>query len=161
VKPVILGEAPGPRASVPCRYPLSGDVGKRICALLSISAFTHPLQNFAPPDQPAEWFLLSQYYELRNLLPEWPGREGKGSGFPLVQAADAWSAIMPELKERKVVLLGARLRRLALMRDFFKWRTYQDIPVAAIPHPSGLSRPYNAQENRLAAKRILLEAQKP
>lgn len=154
-RPLILGEAPSRSGDKHWRFPLSGAVGERLCTWAGLepevggSRYGH------------FYWPLRKAFELRNLIERWPGGQGLGSAFPMPEARMAWEGLMPSLRGRVVVLLGARLAATAQLRlhDWGRWQ----FPlwcgaVVAIPHPSGLNRLYNATEMHDLASATLRQA---
>jgi uracil-DNA glycosylase len=144
-KPLILGEAPG-RNGDPDR-PLAGAAGKRLALM---AGYRH-------------WDELIDHFDLMNLLYEYPGEATRGGGaaFPGDEAREAQAGLWEHLRGRVVVLLGARLRRLYRVPEFHRWvyNTRRGVAMAAVPHPSGLTRLYNSHEEREKTAKILRQAQ--
>jgi len=165
VKPLILGEAPGRGKDwVGGMFPLSGQVGVTLCRFAGLEAE-------ALREKPGDsrhghyyWTLLKRF-DCQNVLDYWPGQNGRGSAFPIVEAEEALSEIEQDLMARPaVVLLGRRLVDLFRLepRAFFEWSKWPNARhgtwVAAIPHPSGLTRNYNDPEQRQKAGVVMRQA---
>lgn len=95
-----------------------------------------------------------------NLLPEWPGSSGKGSLFPLVEAAEAAASLerSPELARSSVVLLCGKRVAAAFgeeRRGYFEPFARCGRVWAVVPHPSGVNMWWNEPENREEWRRFL------
>lgn len=94
-----------------------------------------------------------KHFETRNLLDYYPGRDGKGDRFPMVEARERAAAMLPELNDRKVIFVGSAVG------DAFGWpwgifdyvadRNLAGVVIhgAVIPHPSPVNRYWNDQAN--------------
>lgn len=94
-----------------------------------------------------------------NVLPEWPGPQGKGDKFPMYWARREASDLMMLMAGRRVILLGTRvsvafgLRSWGLMRWHRCERDHAD--YAVLPHPSGVNHWWNSPDNREAAAKFM------
>ena len=133
---LVVGEAPS-RLSL---EPLGGRCGSLLEDLLG----------------PGAWAAADRV----NLLGEWPGREGRGSAFPLALARASASALAERFgRYRVVLLLGARVARAAsLCPRELEWCMVRGACVGRLPHPSGVNRWWNSEENRAAARAFAREA---
>lgn len=145
---LIVGEAPGRGGA---GEPLAGRSGRRLADLAGVLM---------------ETFLLGT--ERINVMPEWPGKAGKGDRFALLAAIPhARSRVLPTAVGRHVVLLGragAAVERALLeaacldARDLafthFSWHHVLSVrsTFACCPHPSGISRWWNISGNVEAAR---------
>jgi uracil-DNA glycosylase len=87
LRPLLIGQAPGPNTDP--SEPLSGASGKRLAALCGLDL---------------EEFLAR--FERANLLPEFPGKIGKGDRFPVALARPLARSLAGRCLDRRVVLLG-------------------------------------------------------
>lgn len=104
---------------------------------------------------------FDELFECVNVLDRWPGKQGKGSAFPLPEARARAIIMVEKLKERKVILLGRRVEMafglnlpwLTLTPWIFIDRLGEPVTceVATCPHPSGVNRWWNDASNRRAA----------
>jgi hypothetical protein len=123
-RPVFVGQAPGRSAGRPL-------AGSRLPKLLRIT--------------PEEF--LSRV-ETVNVLEEWPGKSGRGDAFPLKVARER-AAVM-DLPGDPVVLVGKNVARaFGVNRDYFEWTEVRGKRAVVIPHPSGVSRWFNSENNQL------------
>lgn len=132
VRPLLLGEAPGP--SAPEHFvPLDGRGGDRLAQCAGMDR-AELLDGFA----------------TANLLARWPGPAGKGSAWDAATARYAARAFeLPEV----TVLLGRRVcgafaaAHTWLRGPAMAWGEWRfgpdDIAVTVVPHPSGINRLYN------------------
>lgn len=92
----------------------------------------------------------------RNLLGEWPGREGKGSAFPLEHARARARRFRIRKDVGTVVLLGKRLAAaFGLDVNYFEPALRNSRRWVVVPHPSGVNTWWNDVENRVRAMRFL------
>lgn len=137
---VLIGQAPS-RSGDPC-YPLTGRFGRKIQELARIT----------------EWTYLRKTVRI-NVLPVYPGTNGKGDAFPLNKARHMARTIA-ELGVfdcgRDVVMFGWNVARVFGMPKtaWLMWeRPYRVLGepcstrVAVSPHPSGVSTWWNDPEN--------------
>lgn len=136
----IIGEASG-RGGDPAK-PLDGSSGSpgngsgaRLCRIAGV---TH--------DE------LFQRFRLRNLLDYFPGMSnGKRATFPAQVARAAADAFLVD--EDTILLLGKRLAMAFRVKaDYLEWIEMDGKRYAVVPHPSGLNRWYNSEENRQAVR---------
>lgn len=101
-----------------------------------------------------------------NVLDHWPGASIKGDKFPIPEAKIAAKRKLEQLRGRVVVLLGHNVARAFGCEKFayFQWfeirspENHEDVVVpllTVVPHPSGTSRWYNSEENRMVAGKFL------
>ena len=139
-KPLVVGQAPGPRSDPD--HPLSGRCGVRLADLCGIKV----------PD-------FMERFDRFNLIEKFPGKSGKGDAFPMEQAyAGAVKLLVTgETNGRMVVLLGDNVAAaFGLPRGLapFVWITGFAMLAAVCPHPSGINRWYNDPKNLKRAKRF-------
>ena len=104
-----------------------------------------------------------------NVLEEWPGRQGRGSSFPMGLAVPAAEALLPLLAGQDVVCLGKRVASAlgAPRAPYCVWRSLVwptlggiEARLAIFPHPSGVNAWWNDERNRAQAtlfmRRLLL-----
>jgi hypothetical protein len=137
----MIGQAPG-RTPGPV---LGGRAGRRLAELAGIDD-------------------LSEFFELRNLLDRFPGKAGKGDAFPIVEARAAALRLMPELNERRVILLGRNVASafphesvrtapyLFWIRTGDEWSTTTWL---VLPHPSGVNLWWNDPRHVADASALL------
>lgn len=117
-------------------------------------------------------------FDRTNLIHELPPKDGRGRSFPM-----NWARLLaPDLlgqaarKNQCVILLGARLRQvfdwigeegpvpkqgvkyLHWYRATMKGSVMRPV-VAVVPHPSGINRWWNSEDNRADARRFFQELQ--
>jgi hypothetical protein len=133
---LIVGEAPSRLVG----EPLTGPTGRRLAGLMDID----------------HGEMLERFDRL-NLLEEWPGRDGRGSAFPLLLAMSRalelrdgpWDAYL---------LLGKRVAAAFGFRSdvrYLAWYGMDGKRFAVLPHPSGVNRWFNEPANRALARRFL------
>lgn len=131
--PILVGEAPS-STSDPSR-PFSGRSGARLAALLGRE--------------------LDSVFELVNLLPAYPGRAGKGSGFDRELARARAAEIAATRGDRLLILVGHRVAAaFGLDGDYLVERD----GAIVFPHPSGINRFWNDPANVTRARRVLRSA---
>lgn len=172
-RPLIVGEAPGPRTDP--SVPLDGRTGRRLAELAGISEEE-----------------LRRRARIVNVLPRWPGPAGKGSAFdPRAAALPAAEAVRLHARAGSLVLvLGWRAARalngvlygvhrqeylvperhylgdvsvqVAVVPDPMRMpgprSRRRAVRVAVVPHPSGINRWWNDPANVEAARSFLREA---
>lgn len=138
MKPIIIGQAPGPNTD-PMRplppLPKSGS-GGRIARFCDLS-----------PEEYLETF------DRTNLLYYFPGRWKRDDKWPRREAEIAAAAVKPFLRGRDVILLGRNVARAfgypAQQLDFHTW--FRDevwgFSVSVVPHTSGRNKWYSKQNN--------------
>ena len=105
-------------------------------------------------------------HDFANVLGRWPGRGIGGDKFPMLEATVRAKAMWPLLEGRVVVLLGHNVARAFGQRKFAYFENYVVmrpenpssvlVPLmAVVPHPSGINRYWNTQENRDLAQKFL------
>lgn len=140
-KPLLIGQAPSRRGSP--EEPLNS---KRLAALSGLERYQ---------------FLVM--FERRNLLREWPGKNGKGDAFPMDEARRAAAQMEPDLAGRRVVFMGrGAADAFRLCAEYLDWR--EVFPArsgaylaAVMPHPSGVNTWWNSKKNTEAAERFMRE----
>jgi len=162
VLPLLLGEAPSKSGDRYWQFPLSGAVGERLCRVAGIE----PQESGT---RYGRWYWsLVEHFECRNLMERYPGPLGKGAAFPAGQALAALQELLPEIRGRVVVVLGARLGSMFGIYPgpgFYEWHKVMhlsgervDLMVASIPHPSGLNHLYNDPATYERGRAVLQEA---
>jgi hypothetical protein len=144
---LLVGEAPSrtvgtlPRPS----YALTGRSGRRLAELAGVP-----------------WVTYLRRTERTNLLEDWPG-----ATWPAAEARMGALRVLPQLAERRTILVGARVARaFGLTWDPFSFvirldALVPDADVAMIPHPSGRSRWWNDARNVERARAFLQVAFAP
>lgn len=126
-RPYVIGEAPGPSAG----QPLEG-VRRRISTISGLPVA-----------------LLEDRFRWLNLLDEWPGYgPSGGSRFPAdaaeQRADDLMRAVAGGELRTRFIYLGRRVAKAFRFQGaWFVWTDGQTV----VPHPSGLSRWWNSEEN--------------
>jgi len=94
---------------------------------------------------------LDEVAVLTNLLPRFYGKQGKGDSFPLKKArAEAKNMT---LRTKKILLCGKNVARaFGIKADYFEKTTVCGKIAYVIPHPSGVNRWWNDEENKLRAR---------
>lgn len=128
MKPLIIGQAPGPSGNP---TPLAGRCGGRLAALCGLDLRA---------------FLTA--FDRANVFATFPGKAGAGDAFPVEEArarADAMAEVVAARDH--VVLLGWNVARAFRVSPvgYFEWtRLSRDCgEVTVAPHPSGLNRWWN------------------
>lgn len=112
-RPLLIGQSPGPRSDP--SEPLSGASGRRLAALCGLG-----LDEFLA------------LFERANVIPDFPGKLGKGDAFPLALARPLARDLMPRCAGRPVVLLGNHVAAAFGWRaDWLRWSVAP--PAAAGP----------------------------
>jgi uracil-DNA glycosylase len=133
VKPLLVGEA--------CKgngKPFHGKSGRFLAKLVEL---------------PLEAFL--EAVETVNLLKVWPGKEGKGDAFPMMEAAEAAARL--NVKGKQVLAAGKRVARaFGVEKPVYLTK----VPVNGgtlwiVPHPSGINAWWNDEGNKRKARRFL------
>lgn len=100
--------------------------------------------------------LLGVPVDFRNLLHEWPGyAKSGGDVFPLsIGRLAAMRERQTWPKGGEVILLGRNVAKAFMLDDmrFGETRVVDESLVTLLPHPSGVSRWWNDEANRLAAR---------
>jgi uracil-DNA glycosylase len=141
---VIVGQAPSWSTRGQAK-PFSGASGRRLAALLDVSHEE----------------LLDGRVDLVNLLPRWPGRGDSnhplGDHFPMAAARSAARRLRVALDGCVVVMCGKNVRdAFGLTQDFFEMaRVVDHFTYVVIPHPSGVNRWWNDEQNYQRAERYL------
>lgn len=153
MKPLLVGEAPGPQGNPD--YPLEGRPAGR---LLECMGWTP--NELEGTEVGAK---LREMFEVRNLLDRpMERREGtKGTDWPAEEAADAARALAVLVeREQQVVLLGKRVAAAFGLPGIGYWRPgrHGSVPMTIIPHPSGIVRLWNDPVNRVRAGYVLWQA---
>lgn len=143
MKILFIGQAPS-RGSQGMP-PFSGECGKRLATLLSLS-------------QDA----MLEKYDFINVLNDYPGTGGKGDLFPTRAArVAAGKILLTESRRReRIVILGSGVARVfGLKQDVLRtleWRrpcpgdpffSGTQLLLALCPHPSGINRWWNDQDH--------------
>lgn len=135
---LLLGQAPSATSGA---MPLDGRSGRRLSDLAGIGNVD-----------------VSTVFAVGNLLGRNPGaKDGEGDRFPLDEERRNALAMMELLAEfDAIVLLGRNVARVfgAHAEDYFRWMPCLRLqgwlvptPAAVMPHPSGVSRWWNAPGN--------------
>lgn len=135
MKTLLIGQAPASYSATDARA-FSGRSGARLAALMGISQSS-----------------MLRRFETANLLPRYPGKNGKGDLFPQGQArALAADFALPE----RALFVGAGVARaFGFAAPPFRWRPFRQGVAAWMPHPSGVNRWWNEPANVAAAARFL------
>ncbi len=157
MKTILVGEAPPqwrPK-DTPTSLPFSGASGKRFSDMLGVD--------------------VTEAFETRNLLAVWPGKDKKGSLFPLPLARVGARWLVRELEERylrdmghnpRLLLCGTRVQAAFRLRDLpqLEWFAIMlpgsalvTFNIAIIPHPSGVNRAWNDPIKTEEVKRFLVD----
>ncbi len=125
VEAILIGQAPA-RSSRPGAWPLEGRCGERLARLAGLSCYDE----------------LAAVFAVANLLPRWPGKEGKGDGFPRRRAARAarrMHRVLGEEEWPRVVLLGRNVAGAFGLAGapFLRWFE----PTTGAPSPRARRRP--------------------
>jgi uracil-DNA glycosylase len=133
----IVGEAPGRRTGP---VPFAGRTGGVLAGLLGV---------------PRDGWEAAGIGAV-NLFRRWPGALGRGSAFPGPRSARARASLVLASIPNDVpaVLCGLRVARAVGLRRarWFEWVDLDDLQVAVVPHPSGVSHWWNSPANRRAAR---------
>lgn len=133
MKPVIIGQAPGPNSGP---TPFDGLSGDRLARYMGFEGRGE----------------LRTRVDLMNVLKSYPGPKGsKGDAFPLRRARRGAQKIARQLHGRRVLLAGKQVARAFGVRTgYFQWSAHEKgFEVAVIPHPSGVNHWWNDRANRL------------
>jgi hypothetical protein len=143
-RPVLVGQAPGPRSDP--RYPLLGghavrSAGARLQALMGLG--------------------LVEYARLfcrRNLLEAWPGHAGKGDRWPAGEAAKEAGRLAQALRGRTVLLLGRNVAgAFGRTGPYLEWVDDGVRMAAILPHPSGVNLWWNDPANEARGRVFLAD----
>jgi uracil-DNA glycosylase len=149
MKPLIIGEAPGPNGD-PAK-PLDGRPAQR---LLECMQATSAGEEFTRT--------LGALFEIRNLLDEPAARPEGSKGTDWNEDAARLAALkLVVLVERgqPTVLLGKRVAKAwGKQTDYWDWSPNSVRPVVVIPHPSGIVRLWNDPVTRVRAGYALWQA---
>jgi len=140
MKPLIVGQAPGPSED---GWPLMGRCGDRLAVLFGLSV--------------AEYAII---FERVNLLPKFPGKKGKGDAFDRRNAAIAARNIKIGFRMSSrpfSILLGRNVAEAFGFeyRPLGVQRHHELGHLVFLPHPSGINRWWNEPENVWRAKKLL------
>ena len=147
-KPVVfIGEAPSrqhPRQRIPQRPERSS---RRIISMLGIP-----------------WWQFRGRFGWVNLLPRWPGKQGKGDAFneeaALIEAQTIVDHLWGKRGSTVLFLLGLRVAEaFGVSRAFLDGSVYRmaggEATYITFPHPSGASRWWTDKKNREAAAALM------
>ena len=161
MKPLLVGEAPGPNGDP--EKPLDGRPAARLLGCMGFELQGRDAYSKAAKE-------LSEMFEVRNLLDRPMARpEGeKGCEWPKEEAEAAANrlAVLVERGQR-VVFLGKRVAAAfpaVDARAWWHWNVLGEdwsvagIAYATIPHPSGIVRTWNEPINRVRAGMVLWQA---
>lgn len=162
MRPIIIGEGPSRSGDRYHQFPLSGQVGKRLCTWAGIE----PLERnrFMTSDYARYYWALHDRFELHNFFDRFPQDWSPRVTAPMFR--EDWD---PVLYDRVVVLLGVRVqtvfRYAAFTRgsEFFRWEKCGGFEgrrcwVVTVPHPSGLNRLYNSKDVEEQTGKVLRRA---
>lgn len=159
-KVVMIGQAPGrtdPR-------PMAGAVGRTLADYMQIG------------QQGGHELRLAVYFDRVNLIPEYPGPDGKGDAFPFGVARRNAALLWAHLTDyARVLVIGKQTwhalksaspyvndRRDTPFRDLppFEWQRHPRETYglfAWIPHPSKINTWWNDRANQSQARGFLLD----
>lgn len=154
MKPLLVGEAPGPNGDP--EKPLEGRPAMRLAKCMD---FAEEISF----DSKIAAARLRDLFDVRNLIDrpmervegskgtEWPEDEARRAALQL--------GLLVE-REQPVVLLGKRVAKaFGLNSDFFAWTPDQKLaPMVVIPHPSGIVRLWNEAQTRVGTGAVLWQA---
>ncbi len=98
-------------------------------------------------------------HDFVNVLDYWPGKGINGDKFPISEAIVRARKLLPSMRDRTVILLGANVAR-AFGAKGFKYLEFYEIrnpdkltdiivpTMFVVPHPSGVNRYWNRPESR-------------
>lgn len=140
MRPLLVGQAPGP--STDPDYPLypTTNSGRALCQLMGVDGHEY-LDTF----------------DRVNLLYSFPGRHKRDDKFPVRDARIAAEAMAPLLQGRPVVFVGRGVAEAfgcpSSLLGFHDWQHNPrwQFDMAVVPHSSGRSRWYNNSANRAEA----------
>lgn len=142
----MVGQAPA-REGDPSKQ-LTGRAGRRIADLAGISLKAYLRRT-----------------ERINVLDHWPGRSGKGDAFPTRDAQQAAALKAHLLQGRTVIFMGMATAAAFCafgIKDgvLLQWRRCEhlDCDYAVVPHPSGIVRWWNSEDNKRRAAEFLSSA---
>lgn len=131
MKPLIIGQAPGPNTNPNTPLHPKHYSGRVLCEAMGL--------------QPYDYLRL---FERTNLLGHYPGKKQGGEDrFPIAEARVAARALRPLFAGRQVILLGRNVADAFHGYGgvpFLHWHKH----VAVIPHPSGRNRWWNDPTNQ-------------
>lgn len=137
---LIIGQ--GPSKSGEGRPPLEGQFGsgKKLAELSGVT--------------------IEKMHELAdcvNLLDSWHGSNGKGDHFPMKLAREKAPAVQKLWQNyERVVLLGSNVAEaFRFESEPLTWQKMEDCSVAIMPHPSGVNRWWNDEQNKADAAAFL------
>lgn len=145
MKLLIIGQAPA--RGNDDKPPFSGRSGARIALLMGVG-------NTGD--------VLPIYFDLINLIPNYPGRKGaKGDCFDMATARRAAEDLKKELRgqpRRRILLMGKNVRRAMGVNgnwEYLEWFPLLKHEAAVFPHPSGINKWWNSKANVEAARQFL------
>lgn len=144
-QPLIIGQAPA--RGNDDKHPFAGESGKRL-ALLACVGMTGDV--------------LPAYFELRNLISKYPGKvsTGRGDKFDMAAAKMQANLMWDEFKAmpaRYVLFMGKSVARAFGYRhiQYLQPRQWNQHKFVCFPHPSGVNRWYNDNNNWREATEFL------
>lgn len=156
-KPILVGEGPSASGDRYHAFPLSGQVGKRLCTWAGIEPLVR--DRSMSSDYARYYWALREKFDLVNFFERWPQDWSNDVVVPMVRT------MVPLVRGRVVVLLGARLgdafaKQRVGSGGFYHWHREDalDLDLTVLPHPSGLNRMYNAEDARRVTGEMLREA---
>lgn len=153
MKPLLIGEAPGPKGDP--ERPLDGGPARRLLECMAFPGIV--------PEEAGD--KLREMFDVRNLIERRMERpEGqKGTEWPAEEAKqNAGRLLLLMERGQKVVFCGKRAAAaFGVQTEWFRWFALADKPsveFALIPHPSGIVRTWNDPTNRVRAGMVLWQA---
>ena len=175
-KPILIGEAPSRRSDVDAvRRSLKcpPDVRARFVEefLEKTALCMDGGERIANVSGLLDWEDYLTSFERRNLLARWPGRDGKGSAFPLEKARPLAMGTLSYIHRRDVIFVGRRVAAAYFIEQpYLEWRPHvfhaegnvdsvlASFRAAILPHPSRINRWWNDPENERRARTFLRRA---
>ena len=137
---LIVGQAPNQHGDP--RRPLEGKLGEQLCHLFGCS-----------------WDEYCRHTQRFNVLPGWPGKQGKGDKFPRHLAQQNASRMRWSFAGCSVLFVGVATAALfGVKGPTLRWKPCKEPLIylaAVLPHPSGINRWWNNPTHRRAATRFM------
>lgn len=89
---------------------------------------------------------FNDFFVQCNMLPAWPGRDGKGDLFPIDEARLNVPRVLRATSHcKRVIVFGRRVERALRFHpnNFFEWFTFRSQEWVIVPHPSKVSHWWN------------------
>lgn len=160
MKPILIGEAPSKSGDRYHSFPLSGAVAERMCRLAGIAPQSEGTRY-------GRWtWALYDVFECHNVFERYadatPWKPAKALG----RVEELYEEICGDdgsvMRERVIVGLGRKVQAALGVPpeiEFYEWTDNDDMGrVCIVPHPSGLNRLLNSEENRQKFGESLREA---